>query len=106
MYDKKGEEPYRLGHAYLVSPKGELIAAGEGIDIEPRLAGGMGNHWLWAQTSTPRATGGFEEEVGYWKRKIHQLETEPDRAPAAGWERKCEKGTCRWWNGGEKKWAE
>jgi hypothetical protein len=104
-FDKESEA-YRLGHAFLVSPKGELAAALEGLDIKDRVAGGIGGRWLWAQIAISKATRSFETEVGYWKKKIHQLETEPDRAAGAGWEQKCEKGTCRWWNGREKKWAE
>jgi hypothetical protein len=107
IYDKESE-PYRLGHAYLLSPKGELISALEGLAAEKRLAGGMGDQWMWAQTSISdaAATAGFEKEVSYWKTKIHRLEAEPDREEGSGWEQKCEKGTCRWWNGREKKWAE
>jgi hypothetical protein len=104
----KESEPYRLGHAYLLSPKGELISALEGLAVEKRLSGGMGDHWMWAQTSISDAavTAGFEKEVSYWKGKMQQLEMEPDRAPGAGWEQKCANGACRWWNGRAKKWAE
>ena len=77
----------------------------EGLDIEKRVAGEMGGQWLWAQTTISRANESFEKEVSYWKGKVHQIETEPDRE-GAGWEQKCEKGKCRWWNGREKKWAE
>ena len=104
-FDKESEA-YRLGHAYLVSPTGELIAALEGIDINKRVAGGMGGQWLWAQMAVSRANGSFEKEVSYWRGKIPQLETEPDREEGSDWEQKCEKGSCRWWNGREKKWAE
>ena len=106
IYDKESE-PYRLGHGYLHSPKGELINALEGLAVEKRLVGEMGDHWMWAQTSiSAAATAGFEKEVSYWRGKIPQLEMEPDRAADGGWEQKCEKGLCRWWNGREKKWAE
>jgi hypothetical protein len=95
-------EAYRLGHAYLVSPNGELLVAAEGLNVGTRTA----EHWRWAQTSTLRATAAFETEVSYWKKMIDQLATEPDRPTTADWEQKCEKGSCRWWNGREKKWAE
>ena len=104
-FDKQGEA-YRVGHAYLVSPKGELIAASEGLDVNRRVAERTGGRWLWAQIAISRATRSFEIEVSYWKKQIRQLETEPDRAAGAGWEQKCENGTCRWWNGREKKSAE
>ena len=104
-FDKE-REASRLGHAYLVSPKGELIAASEGLFLNKRRAGPMGGRWLWAQMAISRATGSFEKEASYWRNRMHQLQTEPDRAAGAGWERKCETGTCRWWNGREKKWAE
>jgi len=95
-----------LDHAYLVSPTGKLIAALEGIDIKKRVAGGMGGQWLWAQMAVSRANGSFEKEVSYWRGKIPQLETEPDREEGSDWEQKCDKGSCRWWNGREKKWAD
>ena len=103
-FDKESDA-YRLGHAYLVSPTGELVAALEGLDIEKRVAGEMGGQWLWAQTTISRANESFEKEVSYWKGKVHQIEMEPDRE-GGGWEQKCEKGKCRWWNGREKKWEE
>lgn len=104
-FDKE-REGYRLGHAYLVSPKGELIAASEGLDINKRVSERMGGQWLWAQIAISRATGSFEKEVRYWKEKISRLEKEPDREQGADWEQKCQNTTCRWWNGREKKWAE
>src|SRR4029077_11686328 len=52
----KGREASRLGHAYLVSPKGELIAASEGLFLNKRLADRMGGRWLWAQIAISRAT--------------------------------------------------
>ena len=44
-FDKE-REASRLGHAYLVSPKGELIAASEGLFLDKRLADRMGGRWL------------------------------------------------------------
>ena len=54
-FDKESEA-YRLGHAYLVSPTGELIAALEGIDIKKRVAGGMGGSGCGRRWQSPEQT--------------------------------------------------
>jgi hypothetical protein len=104
---EKESGPYRFGHVYLLGPKGELVNALEGSASKERVPGGIGYHWMWAQTAISSAvTAGFDKEVRYWKKKISQLETEPGREQGADWEQKCENATCRWRNGREKKWAQ